>query len=190
MLAIFTCVLALAGWITWRQISRTSQAIDRPQLRVKAFRLTRGRPASNSQLQGLVVVEFTVENVGKRTAHLLRSSVGTESPTRVLLPDLPYRGFNVTGSRELEPGASTSYEITREAAASGVDALIVLAVLSMRVARQASVERGTPLISASLRLVGLITSMKIRKRRRRGRRVYVRPKWKEKPEMPTKLRYD
>jgi hypothetical protein len=140
MLAIFTGVLALAGWITWRQIRRTRQAIERPQLRVKAFRLTRGRPASDRQqvglveslLQGLVVVEFTVENVGKRTAHLLRSSVGTEFPTRVRLPDdpsrlpdLPYRGFNVTGSRELEPGASTSYEITCEAGAPGVDALMV-----------------------------------------------------------------
>ena len=140
MVAIFTGVLALAGWITWRQIGRTSQAIDRPQLRVKAFRLTRGRPASNSQqvglveslLQGLVVVEFTVENVGKRTAHLLRSSVGTEFPTRVRLPDnpgrlpdVPYRGSDVTGSRELEPGASTSYEITREAAPPGVNDLMV-----------------------------------------------------------------
>src|SRR5262245_23420746 len=37
------------------------------------------------------------------------------------------------------------------------------AVSSMLVARQASVECGTPLITASLRLVGLITSMKIRK---------------------------
>jgi hypothetical protein len=133
MLAIFTCVLALAGWISWRQIKRTRQAIDRPQLRVKGFRLTRGCPASNghqvglvkSLLQGLVVVEFTVENVGKRTAHLLRSSVGTEFPARVLLPDLPYKGFNVTGSRELEPGASTSYEVTREVKAPGVDALMV-----------------------------------------------------------------
>ena len=135
MLAIFTGVLALAGWITWRQIRRTRQAIDRPQLRVKGFRLTRGRPASNSQqvglveslLQGLVVVEFTVENVGKRTARLLRSSVGTEFLPDDLgrLPDLPYRGFNVTGSRELEPGASTSYEITREAAPPGVNDLMV-----------------------------------------------------------------
>jgi hypothetical protein len=41
------------------------------------------------------------------------------------LPDLPYRGFNVTGSRKLEPGASTSYEITREAGPPGVDALMV-----------------------------------------------------------------
>ena len=140
MLAIFTGVLAFAGWIIWRQIRRTRQAINRPQLRVKAFRLTRGRPASNTQqvglveslLQGLVVVEFTVENVGKRTAHLLRSSVGTEFPTRVRLPDnpgrlpdVPYRGSDVTGSRELEPGASTSYEITREAAPPGVNDLMV-----------------------------------------------------------------
>jgi hypothetical protein len=66
-----------------------------------------------------------VENIGKRTAHLLRSSVGTEFPTRVLLPNLPYRGFNVTGSRELEPGVSTSYEVTREVGAPGVDALMV-----------------------------------------------------------------
>jgi hypothetical protein len=35
------------------------------------------------------------------------------------------QGFNVTGSRELEPGASTSYEITCEAGAPGVDALMV-----------------------------------------------------------------
>jgi hypothetical protein len=153
VVAIFTVVLA---WVTGRQAKLTKQAVEltrqdflsahRPQLRVKAFRLTRGVQARDnqrvgrveyggsvlSQLQGPLVVEFTVVNVGKSTAHLLRSSVGIQFPTRVQLPenpgrlpDLPYRGADVTGSRKFGPGASDSYNITGEAAPLGQNNLMV-----------------------------------------------------------------